>query len=144
MAREIKKDDLYGLLLLYTQLHDNDIPQINDELNNLWEDIINDKNHHIIIAEADKKIVSSCVCVIIQNLTRNQRPYAIIENVITDEKYRNMGFASSCLDFAKNIAIKNNCYKIMLMTSSKTESTLRFYEKAGYNRNDKTAFVQWL
>ena len=74
----------------------------------------------------------------------NQRPYALIENVITDENYRKQGLASACLDFAKDIAIKNNCYKIMLLTGSKLDSTLKFYEKAGYNKNDKTAFIQWI
>ncbi len=32
----------------------------------------------------------------------------------------------------------------MLITGSKSENMLQFYELAGYNRNDKTAFVQWL
>lgn len=32
----------------------------------------------------------------------------------------------------------------MLLTGSKEESTLRFYESAGYNKKDKTAFIQWL
>jgi hypothetical protein len=31
----------------------------------------------------------------------------------------------------------------MLLTGSKEQSTLDFYEHAGYNRNDKTAFIQW-
>lgn len=35
-------------------------------------------------------------------------------------------------------------YTQMLMTGSKEESTWRFYERAGFNRADKTAFVQWL
>jgi hypothetical protein len=29
-------------------------------------------------------------------------------------------------------------------TGSKLDSTLSFYERAGYNKNDKTAFIQWL
>ena len=33
---------------------------------------------------------------------------------------------------------------MMLLTGSKEESTLRFYERAGYNSKDKTAFIQWL
>ena len=37
----------------------------------LWEEIFNDKNHHFIVYEEDGKIVSSYVCVIIPNLTRN-------------------------------------------------------------------------
>ena len=89
-------------------------------------------------------IVSSCVCVIIPNLTRGQRPYAFIENVITDEKWRKKGLATACLNYARDIAVNENCYKMMLLTGSKEQSTLDFYERAGYNKNDKTAFIQWL
>jgi len=32
----------------------------------------------------------------------------------------------------------------MLLTGSKREATLNFYKNAGYNCNDKTAFIQWL
>ena len=39
---------------------------------------------------------------------------------------------------------KQRCYKLMLMTGSKQESTLRFYREAGYRDDQKTAFVQWL
>ncbi|WP_075719745.1 GNAT family N-acetyltransferase [Roseburia sp. 499] len=144
MIREISEQDLKGLLTLYMQLHDNPMPESTQELNDLWKQILNDKNHHIIVAEEDGKIVSSCVCVIIPNLTHSQRPYAFIENVITDENYRKRGLATDCLNYAKEIAQKENCYKLMLLTGSKKESTLKFYEQAGYNRNDKTAFIQWI
>ena len=52
------------------------------------------------------------------------------------------GLATQCLNFAKEIAIKENCDKLMLLTDSKKESTLNFYRKAGYNSEDKTAFIQ--
>ena len=48
------------------------------------------------------------------------------------------------LNFAKQIAEENNCYKMMLLTGSKKESTLNFYRNAGYNSSDKTAFIQWI
>lgn len=144
MIREIRYDDLRGLMLLYTQLHNNPMPNNLQDISEIWEEIISDQNHHIIIAEEDQKIVSSCVCVIIPNLTHSQQPYAVIENVITDEKYRNKGLATACLDFAKDIALREHCYKIMLLTGSKEESTLNFYRRAGYNSSDKTAFIQWL
>lgn len=144
MVREIVKEDFGGLMELYTQLHNNPFPQKTDEIISLWNTILNDENHHIIVAVEDNKIVASCVCVIIPNLTHNQQPYAFVENVITDEAYRKRGLATQCLNFAKDIAIKNNCYKLMLLTGSKEESTLNFYRKAGYNSNDKTAFIQWI
>jgi GNAT superfamily N-acetyltransferase len=144
MIREITVNDFDGLLKLYTELHDNTMPERTKDIINIWNRILYDKDHHIIVAEEDGKIVSSCVCVIIPNLTHNQQPYALVENVITDVKYRKKGLATQCLDYAKEIALKENCYKLMLLTGSKQESTLMFYEKAGYNRNDKTAFIQWI
>ena len=48
------------------------------------------------------------------------------------------------LDYAKKIMEKENCYKMMLLTGSKKAETMHFYEKAGYNSSDKTAFIQWI
>ncbi|WP_074962356.1 GNAT family N-acetyltransferase [Ruminococcus albus] len=144
MVREITDADFEGLMTLYMQLHDNPFPEKDERVTAIWERILADPDHHIIVCEEDGKIVSSCVCVIIPNLTHGQRPYAFVENVITDENYRNRGLATACLDYARDIAIRENCYKMMLLTGSKKDSTLRFYERAGYNKNDKTAFISWL
>ena len=144
MVREARKDDLDSLLNLYLFLHEDSIPDHDRHLQDTWELIINDKNHHIIVNEEDGMIVSSCVCVIIPNLTRNVRPYAFVENVVTHRDYRKKGLASACLDYAREIARKENCYKMMLLTGSKDPNILRFYESAGYNSSDKTAFIQWL
>lgn len=144
MIREIEKSELNELLQLYTHLHESGVPINTQHLKNTWDTICNDENHHIIVCEVEGKIVSSCVCVIIPNLTRNIRPYAFIENVVTHSEYRGKGYASACLDYAKELAEKKNCYKMMLLTGSKSASTLNFYKKAGYNCDNKTAFVQWL
>jgi len=144
MIREIQDTDFDGLMALYMQLHDNPMPERTPEIAALWERILKDKDHHIIVAEEDGKIVSSCVCAIIPNLTHGQQPYALVENVITDEAYRKRGLATACLDHAREIAEKEHCYKIMLLTGSKKESTLAFYRQAGYNSEDKTAFIRWL
>lgn len=144
MVREARKEDLTELLNLYLFLHEDTVPENSRLLENTWKTIIEDENHHIIVNEVNGKIVSSCVCVIIPNLTRNLRSYAFIENVVTHEDYRGKGFASECLNYAKEIAIKNNCYKMMLLTGTKNEKTLNFYRNAGYNSEDKTAFILWL
>ena len=144
MVREIKSTELNELLELYTHLHELGVPENSEHLRNVWDIICNDENHHIIVCEIDGKIVSSCVCVIIPNLTRNISPYAFIENVVTHSDYRGKGYASACLDYAKKLSEKANCYKMMLLTGSKSESTLSFYKNAGYNCTDKTAFIQWL
>lgn len=144
LVREIQENELNDLLELYIHLHETDIPEQSKTLADTGETIINDKNHHIIVAEENGKLVSSVVCVIIPNLTRNVRPYAFIENVVTHSDYRKQGYATACLNYARDIAKKENCYKMMLLTGSKDESTLNFYKQAGYNSADKTAFIQWL
>ena len=144
MVREVTKNDLNELLALYLHLHEEEIPQMTEHLKNTWDMIIQDENHHIVVNEIDGKIVSSCVCVIIPNLTRGIRPYAFIENVVTQSDYRGKGYAKHCLNFAKEIAVKADCYKMMLLTGSKDEKTLKFYGSAGYNSSDKTAFIQWI
>lgn len=144
MVREAIREDLKFLLELYLFLHEESIPEHDGHLIETWEQIISDQNHHLIVNEIDGQIVASCVCVIIPNLTRNVRPYAFIENVVTHEGYRGKGYAGECLEYAREIAEKENCYKMMLLTGSKRAKTLRFYEKAGYNSSDKTAFIQWI
>lgn len=143
MVREVRNDEYQQLMELYLHLHETEIPP--EELTRpLWERLVSDHDYHLIAAEEDGKLVSSCTCIIIPNLTRGPRPFALVENVVTHSDYRGRGLATACLDYAKQIAISENCTRLMLMTGSKLESTLRFYERAGYSRTEKTGFTQWL
>ena len=144
MVREIAENELNELLKLYLYLHEETVPEMTAHLKSTWDAVLRDENHHIIVKEADGRIVSSCVCVIIPNLTRNIRPYALIENVVTHVDYRGKGYATECSNYAKEMAQKADCYKMMLLTGSRQETTLTFYRNAGYNNTDKTAFIQWL
>ena len=140
---EAEFDDLTSLLELYTHLNNNTMPIVNETVEKLWKDMMNDENHHIIVGKVDGMVVSSCILLIVPNLTHGQEPYGIIENVVTHSDHQKKGYGAAILEYAKNIAISEGCYKISLMTGSKKESTLKFYEKAGYNSKDKTAFIQW-
>lgn len=146
--REARFEDLDGLLTLYTHLSThgkpNAFPEKTTVLYQLWETILNDPNQHIIVAEVNGMLASSCVLILVPNLTHQQRPYALIENVVTLPEYRKKGYGSAVLEYAKSIAIQNHCYKIMLMTGSKHPETLAFYRNAGYNDTDKTGFIQWI
>lgn len=144
VVREVRPEDLDALLELYMHLHEKDIPARTVEREALWNRLLADRNYHIIVAEREGLLCASCTLVVIENLTRGLRPYALIENVVTRREYRRQGLASECLKQAEELAKAEHCYKIMLLTGAKEAHTLRFYEKAGYDRHEKTAFIQRL
>lgn len=141
-VRKIKHDELRDLLDLYKHF-DNGDPELPDspELNELWDEIYSNPNWIYIVCEVDGKLVSTCVVNLIKNLTRNARPYALVENVVTHSEFRNKGYGKMVLKKAQEIARENNCYKVMLMTGSKKEETLQFYESAGFQKGIKTGFI---
>ncbi|MBO7744359.1 GNAT family N-acetyltransferase [Paenibacillus sp. MWE-103] len=142
IVRKIQYNELNQLLSLYKHLNHDDPELIyDDNLKVHWDEIYNDPNMHYIVVEVEGRIVSSCVLVIIKNLTRNARSYGLIENVVTHSDYRRRGYGKLALSHALERAWKKNCYKVMLQTGSKREETLRFYEGAGFRRGIKTGFV---
>jgi len=144
VVREFFDNELEKLLTLYTALNNNPYPEVDERIRRVWRKMMDDPEHHVIGVFDHELAVSSCVLVIIPNITHQQHPYAVIENVVTAENERRKGYAAACLSLARDIAVKAGCYKIMLMSGSKKEETMRFYESNGYNRKDKTAFIQWL
>ena len=144
MIREAGERDLFGLLALYTHLHERTISPDSESLQSVWRAILQNPDYHLIVAEEDGKIVSGCTCLIVPNLTHDHRPYALIENVVTDSEYRGRGLAGECLALAKKTAEKAGCYKLMLITGSHEESTHHFYQKNGYSSEGKTAYYQIL
>lgn len=143
MIREINSGDYRQLMELYLHLHETEIPDY-ETAAAAWERILADEGYHIIVAEENGRLVSSCTVVIVPNLTRGVRPYARVENVVTHADYRRRGLATACLDRARELAKAAGCYNIALLTGSKDEGTLKFYENAGYKRGEKTGFIQWL
>jgi GNAT superfamily N-acetyltransferase len=103
--------------------------------------MLNDPNLVLLAVEVDGSIVSTCCLAIIKNLTRNMRPYGIIENVVTHQAHRKMGYGTMVLHKAVDIARERGCYKVMLLTGHRDEGTLRFYEQAGFDRGKKTGFI---
>ena len=106
MIREARHEDLQQILELYLHLHETAVPEESENLCCAWQKIMSDNNHHLVVCEVDGKIVSSCVCVIIPNLTRGVRSYAFVENVVTHADYRGKGYATACLNYTRELAQK--------------------------------------
>ena len=143
-VREAQYEDLQELLELYTHLHEKSVPAIDGKAEKVWMEILKNPNHHVIVAEIDGKVAASCTLLIVRNLTHGLRPFGLIEYVVTHGEYRKRGCGGAVLRYARELCVRENCYKRMLITGTKEDSTLRFYERAGLSSEGETAFVEWL
>jgi GNAT superfamily N-acetyltransferase len=138
--RPIRKEELGALLALYHYLNPDDpVLEADDRITRLWDRILANPGQIYLVAEVDGKIVSACVLVVIDNLTRNATPYAVIENVVTHPDYRKRGIGTRLLTRAQEIAREKGCYKVMLLSGRK--EAIPFYEKSGFERGSKTGFI---
>jgi GNAT superfamily N-acetyltransferase len=139
-------EDLPGLLRLYRFLNPDDpiIDAQKEAVRQHWRHIVKDPRLRYYVVELPSaSLVSTCTLTLIPNLTRGLRPYGVIENVVTDPAHRGQGLATRLLRHALDDAWREGCYKVILSTGSKRESTLRFYENAGFQRGVKTGFVAY-
>lgn len=145
--RKATPQDAEDLKILYFE-HLTAFPPKEKQNMDKWRDLIGklekDERHFLLVAEEDGYVVSSVQMAIIDGLTHNVRPFAVIENVVTHADYRNRGLASALLEEATQIAKRFHCYKIFLETGSNKESTLRFYRKNGFEIDAKHSCLKRL
>lgn len=139
--REAVREDFPEILRLYRQLQPED-PVLDDGSDlEVFETILESPWLAIFVLEREGRLASSCYLNVIPNVTRSARPYAIIENVITDEARRGQGLGRALMREVLSIAWARGCYKAMLQTGSKEESTHVFYRACGFKGDDKTGYV---
>lgn len=140
--RSLRPDELDALLALYKHLHPDDQPlPARAQVEVVWQSILANPMQHCLGLYSDAHLLASCSISFMANLTRGCRPFALIENVVTHADHRGHGYGQMLLSHALALAWEQGCYKAMLMTSSRDPATLRFYERAGFDRHDKQAFI---
>lgn len=147
IIRKAKSTDANDLKILYFDYLTHFPPKEEQDMC-LWKQLLDkfekDENMHLLVAEEDGKVVSSVQMAIIESLTHNVRPFAVVENVVTHIDYRNRGYASALLNQASEIAKERRCYKIFLETGSNKESTLNFYKNNGFAIDEKHSCLKRL
>ena len=141
MIRVAVKEDLNKILNLYKLLFPDEDYTLNENYTHAWDIIL--KNADILryfICEEDDQVVSSACISIIPNLTRNSRPYAIIENVITHPDYRRKGYGTLIMQECIKYAKIRDCYKIMLLSSAFRRDAHTFYKNLGFDSESKQGF----
>lgn len=147
IIRKAKGTDANELKTLYFEYLTHFPPKEEQDMDvwqNMLEKFAQDENMYLLVAEEEGKVVSSVQMAIIEGLTHNVRPFAVIENVVTHADYRNRGYASALLEKASEIAKERRCYKVFLETGSNKESTLNFYRNNGFAIDEKHSCLKRL
>ena len=139
--RELTDNELESLLELYVQLSEVNKNYSYEKSLDVWKsEIEGNKNIKYFGAVENGKVVSTCYCVIIPNLTNFCQPICFVENVVTDKKHRNQGLGKKVIDKAIETAKKNNCYKVILLSGIARKEAHQFYENLGFSSETKKAF----
>lgn len=139
---DVISDDFVALMGLYRQLQPLDPVLDNGQDRAVFEQIIASPLLQLFVLEDDETtLVASCYLNVIPNITRSASPYAVIENVITEQTRRQMGYGRQIISQTLDYAWSLGCYKAMLQTGSKQASTHAFYRACGFSADDKTGYV---
>lgn len=140
--RPLAQNDLVSLLILFRDLHKLDEPlPPSEKVERTWSEVLATSRSVCFGGFIGADLVSSSTVTVIPNLTRGCRPYGLVENVVTSSRHRRRGYGSALLRAALSHAWSTGCYKVMLLTGRKDEATFRFYRSAGFDENEKQAFV---
>ena len=143
--RELNEKDLESLIKLYEQLDDANGNFTAEDARKIWKtEIEGNKKIKYYGAVENGKVISTCYCLIIPNLTRLGSSIAFVENVVTDSEYRGQGLGRKVMEMAIEFARENNCYKVILQSASFRKEAHQFYKNLGFDGESKKAFIMKL
>lgn len=133
--RAVEKGELEKLLILYAQMRDADSPLPDrPSIQHVWSDICSSHSHHCLGFFEQQALLATCTLLIVPNLTRACRPYAVLENVVTRIDRRRQGIGQALLRRAMNLAWEQNCYKVALMSNDHRSEEEHFYQSLGFDQ----------
>ena len=132
IARAANHDDIPQLLPLYLEL--TRASSIGGAAH--AAEVIDHPGTNIYVAEDGEEIRAMVTLHILPNVTWAGRPYALVENVVTQSNVHGQGYGRAALQAAIDAAQKADVYKIMLLTGQ-GRSARGFYEKLGFSADEK-------
>ena len=143
--RELNETDLDSLIKLYEQLDGKNGAFAVEDARPIWKnEIAENPNIKYFGAVENGKVVSTCFCAIIPNLTRLGGAIGFIENVVTDKDFRKQGLGKKVMDKAIEFAREKNCYKVILESGAWRTEAHQFYRNLGFDDTAKKSFLMKL
>lgn len=103
-----------------------------DEYRRIFSEICSAPGHELLVAKDEDVVVGTIVLLIVPNLSHSASPWALVENLVIDHKYRNRGLGRMLMDYAIARARETGCYRIVLSSDKRRRKAHRFYRSLGF------------
>lgn len=140
LIRRVTPGDFDALLPLYSELTSG-APVLGGAAGRArLDEILAHPGTHLFGAERTGRLVSVASLHISPNLTFGGRAHARIENVVTAKAHRGQGLSRRVIEAAIEVARAENVLSIILLTGKQLNAR-GFYEKLGFNAEDKWGMI---
>lgn len=100
-----------------------------------FEQIGNDPNHELIVAELDGEVVGTLHLMFIPSISYQGGLRAQVESVRVEGKVRGRGIGSGMMKWAVEKAQARGAHLVQLTTHRSREDAHRFYERLGFTKS---------
>lgn len=103
-----------------------------DDCRRVFREMSTLPGYELLVAEEDDKVVGTTVLAILPGFAHGTSPFAVVEYVVVDEKYRSRGIGKLLMEYVIARAKKAGCYKIMLTSDTRRRRAHQFYRSLGF------------
>jgi GNAT superfamily N-acetyltransferase len=136
--RPANESDLPRILELYQELS-MITTKAEQRLNTSWDgylkvfaEISGNPKRELLVAEYEGEVVATVTLYLIPNLSHGATPYALVENLIVNHKYRRKGIAKKLMEYTIDRAKKEGCHRIELCSSKRRRQAHKLYRSVGF------------
>jgi GNAT superfamily N-acetyltransferase len=103
-----------------------------DKCRRVFAEISNTPGYSLLVAEEDGEILGTTVLVILPGMAHDTSPFAVVEYVVVDEKWRSKGIGKLLMEYVIARSREAGCYKIMLTSDKRRKRAHKFYKSLGF------------
>jgi N-acetylglutamate synthase-like GNAT family acetyltransferase len=136
--RPATEDDIPRILELYHELSmittkaEQRLNTSGDDYRRVFAEISGNPRRELLVAEYDGEVVGTVALYIIPNLSHGATPYALVENLVVNHKYRRKGIGKKLMEYTIVRAKQEECHRIELCSSKGRKEAHRLYRSVGF------------
>lgn len=129
-TRTARSEDLDSIVRLVALMHDEEPPlaEVAGTYPSVLHEILSQPNRFLLVGGIDEQVTGTADMVVVQNLSRGGRPWAVVENVVVDPAYRRRGIARMLMLVLIRIAVERDCYKMQLVSAERRDEAHALYK----------------